>query len=136
MRSGTIPEPRDIASSLASSDYCFSTVERDDRTSQPDHGRAKKDVDREVRNEQDTKDRGKDKNSESQKDDNEGKEGQNDNQKGKRSRWPLIILAVVTVAAIVGGLIYWLSTRDLEDTDDAYTEGNAVSIAPKVSDMS
>ena len=30
-------------------------------------------------------------------------------------------------------MAYWFSTRNLEDTDDAYTEGNAVSIAPKVS---
>ncbi len=34
------------------------------------------------------------------KDDGEGK---------KRSRWPLIILAVVVVLAVIGGVTYWLA---------------------------
>ena len=50
-----------------------------------------------------------------------------------KSRWPLIIIAVVVVLAIIGAFIYWLMTRNLESTDDGYTEGNAVSIAPKIS---
>ncbi|WP_428492964.1 HlyD family secretion protein [Rhodopila sp.] len=49
-----------------------------------------------------------------------------------RSRWPLIILAVVVVAAIIAGAVYWFMTRNLESTDDAYTEGNAVADAAKV----
>ncbi len=49
-----------------------------------------------------------------------------------RSRWPLIILAVVVLAAIIGGAVYWFMTRNLESTDDAYTEGNAVSYAAQV----
>jgi membrane fusion protein (multidrug efflux system) len=49
------------------------------------------------------------------------------------SRWPLIILGVVVVAAIIAGVAYWLLTRDLESTDDAYTEGNAIAYAAKVS---
>jgi membrane fusion protein, multidrug efflux system len=51
----------------------------------------------------------------------------------RKSRWPLIILIVVVVIAIIAGVIYWLKTTGLESTDDAYTEGNAVSIAPQVS---
>lgn len=50
-----------------------------------------------------------------------------------KSRWPLIILGIVVLLAIIGGLIYWFMTRGLEDTDDAYTEGNAVSIAANIS---
>jgi membrane fusion protein (multidrug efflux system) len=50
-----------------------------------------------------------------------------------KSRWPLIILGVVVLLAIIGGVVYWLMTRGLEDTDDAYTEGNAVSIAANIS---
>jgi membrane fusion protein (multidrug efflux system) len=50
-----------------------------------------------------------------------------------KSRLPLIILIAIAVIAIIGGLIYWLLTRNEVSTDDAYTEGNAVSIAPKVS---
>jgi membrane fusion protein (multidrug efflux system) len=49
-----------------------------------------------------------------------------------RSRWPIVILAIVVVLAIIGGVVYWLLTRNLESTDDAYTEGNAIAIAPKV----
>ena len=133
MQTGTTFETGDVASGVARSNLRFSPVKRDDRTSQQDHGRAEDDVHREVRNEQDTEKRGKNEASEKRNEDNEGKEGQEEAQKGKKSRWPLVILAIVIVAAIIGGVVYWLSTRDLEDTDDAYTEGNAVSVAPKVS---
>ena len=59
------------------------------------------------------------------------KDGDKEPQK-PRSRLPIIILIVVALLAIIGGLIYWLMTRNQESTDDAYTEGNAVSISPKV----
>ena len=36
------------------------------------------------------------------------------------------------MAAIIGGIVYWVMTRDLESTDDAYTDGNAIAYAPKV----
>ena len=133
MQTGTILETSNFSSGSTNSSASFSPAERDDRASRQDHGRAEDDADREVRNEQDATKRGKDVASEKQKEHDERKEGQDEKQKGKKSRWPLVILAVVIVAAIIGGVIYWLSTRDLEDTDDAYTEGNAVSIAPKVS---
>ena len=50
-----------------------------------------------------------------------------------RSRWPLIILGIVVVLTIIGGIIYWWMTRALESTDDAYTEGNAIAFAAKIS---
>lgn len=50
-----------------------------------------------------------------------------------KTRWPLIILGFVVVAAIIAGIAYWLMTRNEESTDDAYTDGNAVAFAPKVS---
>lgn len=50
-----------------------------------------------------------------------------------RSRWPLIILAIVAVLAIVAGVVFLLLTRNLESTDDAYTDGNAIAYAAKVS---
>ncbi len=62
--------------------------------------------------------------------DKKGGEGE---QKKPKSRLPIIILIVIAIVAIIGGLIYWLMTRNEVSTDDAYTEGNAVSIAPKVS---
>jgi membrane fusion protein (multidrug efflux system) len=55
-----------------------------------------------------------------------------DDQQPKR-RWPLYILAAVVLLAIIGGVVYWLLTRDLESTDDAYTDGNAIAYAAKVS---
>lgn len=46
---------------------------------------------------------------------------------------PLIILAVVVVVMILIGLWFWLTTRNIETTDDAFTEANAVTIAAKAS---
>jgi membrane fusion protein, multidrug efflux system len=71
---------------------------------------------------------------------NNDKEG--DNEKGSdkdgkdqkpKSRWPIIIAIAVFLLAVIAGTGYWFMTRNQESTDDAYTEGNAVSIAPKVS---
>ena len=50
-----------------------------------------------------------------------------------KRRWPLIVLGIAVVLAIIAGIVYWLMTRDLESTDDAYTEGNAIAFASKVS---
>jgi len=65
--------------------------------------------------------------------DKKGDEDGEDGQKKPKSRTPIIVLIVIAVIAIIAGLIFWLMTRNQESTDDAYTEGNAVSIAPKVS---
>ena len=48
-------------------------------------------------------------------------------------RWPLVVLGIVVVLTIIAAIVYWLMTRNLESTDDAYTEGNAVAFAAKVS---
>jgi membrane fusion protein (multidrug efflux system) len=63
----------------------------------------------------------------------DGKDRDNDQKDKPKRRTPIIVLIVIAVIAIIGGLAYWLMTRNQVDTDDAYTEGNAVSIAPKVS---
>jgi membrane fusion protein, multidrug efflux system len=53
---------------------------------------------------------------------------------GPRSnRKPLIIVAVLAVIAGLIGTWYWHTTRNLEDTDDAYTDGRAITVAPRVS---
>ena len=49
-----------------------------------------------------------------------------------RRRWPLVVLAIVVALAIIGAVFYWLMTRGQVSTDDAYTEGNAVSFAAQV----
>ena len=50
----------------------------------------------------------------------------------KASPWVKIIGAIVIVLAIAGGTYYYVSTRNLESTDDAYTDGRSLTISPKV----
>ncbi|MGH6839216.1 MAG: HlyD family secretion protein [Methylocella sp.] len=54
-----------------------------------------------------------------------------------RERRGRVILGGVLIFGllIAAGIYYWLSTRNLEWTDDAYTDGQAVSIAPQVSGL-
>src|ERR1019366_7452069 len=48
-------------------------------------------------------------------------------------RRPVVLLGgIVLIALLIGGVTYyWLTTRNIESTDDAYTDGHAVSIAPQ-----
>ena len=50
-------------------------------------------------------------------------------------RRPLVVLGGILVFALLigSGAYYYFSTRNIESTDDAYTDGRAVSIAPQVS---
>lgn len=65
-------------------------------------------------------------------DDKKSEDSGQDQEDKPRSKWPLIALGVAVVIALIGGLIYWLMTKDQESTDDAYTDGRAVLISPKV----
>lgn len=50
-----------------------------------------------------------------------------------REHWLLVtVAACLLVVAAVGGLLYWLSVRDYESTDDAFVAARSFSIAPKV----
>jgi membrane fusion protein, multidrug efflux system len=53
----------------------------------------------------------------------------------RKARRPLVAVIGIAVVALllVGGVYYWWTTRNLESTDDAYTDGRAVTIAPQVS---
>ncbi|WP_175821319.1 HlyD family secretion protein [Burkholderia sp. BCC0419] len=65
-----------------------------------------------------------------------GGDGDGSNGDGERKRpgkKPLIILGAVVFVLLVGGLVWWFATRNQESTDDAYTDGNAVTVAPHVS---
>jgi membrane fusion protein, multidrug efflux system len=50
-------------------------------------------------------------------------------------RRPLLMLALVvaTVVLIAGGIAWWLYARQFESTDDAFIDGHAVQMAPKIS---
>jgi membrane fusion protein (multidrug efflux system) len=50
-----------------------------------------------------------------------------------RSKKPLIILGVVVVLAAIAAFFIWFAHRNQVSTDDAYTDGNVVTMAPKVS---
>jgi len=77
---------------------------------------------------------GKDNESKQDAKNGEGK-GQDGGEKKKHGpgKKPLIILAVVVVLLAVIAFVWWFLTRNQETTDDAYTDGNAITIAPKVS---
>lgn len=64
---------------------------------------------------------------------NGGPDGGGDNAQRKGpGKKPLIILGVVVIILLGVALYFWLTTRNQETTDDAYTESDAVTIAPKV----
>lgn len=65
-----------------------------------------------------------------QKKEGDGNDAENPKGPGKK---PLIILGIVVIVIIIAALIFWFLNRNLETTDDAFTEGNAVTVAPKIS---
>ena len=91
----------------------------------------------------DKKSRGDDK--KDGKDEEDGKDEKGPNRKDKdkeddakggsdkpHSKKPLIILAVVVVLLAIIGFIVWFAHRNQVSTDDAYTDGNVVTMVPKV----
>ncbi|HTH99431.1 MAG TPA: efflux RND transporter periplasmic adaptor subunit [Acidisoma sp.] len=52
---------------------------------------------------------------------------------GKKKILPRVIFILVLVVVAIGAFFYWWMNRNLIGTDDAYTDGRAVSIAPRVS---
>ncbi|CAB3755442.1 HlyD family secretion protein [Paraburkholderia solisilvae] len=73
---------------------------------------------------------GKDGDSEDGKSDKDGSDGQEEK---PHSRKPLYILAALVLLLLIGAGIWAFATRNQVSTDDAYTDGNAITIAPKVS---
>lgn len=45
---------------------------------------------------------------------------------------PLVILGIVVIVMLIVALVWWLMTKNQISTDDAFTEGDAVTIAPKI----
>ena len=65
----------------------------------------------------------------------EGKSEDEQAQGRRRGRRPVVIIVALVVAAllIAGGAYLYLSSRGKASTDDAYTDGNVVAIAPQIS---
>jgi membrane fusion protein (multidrug efflux system) len=56
-----------------------------------------------------------------------------DERKARRRKIVIrLIFLVILVVAAIGAFLYWFSTRNLIDTDDAFTDGRAISIAPRI----
>jgi membrane fusion protein, multidrug efflux system len=71
--------------------------------------------------------------------DNDGKKPDAEQNKGgekpnaPRSKKPLIITAIIVVVLAIVGFFIWFAHRNQVSTDDAYTDGNTVTMVPKVS---
>ncbi len=50
-----------------------------------------------------------------------------------RLPWKRLLFALIVLGVVAAGGDYWYLTRDQESTDDAYTDGRAIAIAPQVS---
>lgn len=67
------------------------------------------------------------------KDDKQKDGDGNNGEKGKGpGKKPLIILGIVVLIIVIVAAIFWFMNRNLETTDDAFTEGNTVTVAPKI----
>ena len=51
----------------------------------------------------------------------------------RKGRARLIILLLVGIIAVVAAAVWWLSHRNELTTDDAFTDGRAITVAPRVS---
>jgi membrane fusion protein (multidrug efflux system) len=51
----------------------------------------------------------------------------------KRKRKLIIIAAIALIVLIIGGISYWLYSRQFESTDDAFVDADITQVSPKVS---
>jgi membrane fusion protein, multidrug efflux system len=64
----------------------------------------------------------------------EGKQQGKAGEKEKpRSKKPLLIVAAIVVVGAIIGFLFWFARRNEVRTDDAYTDGNVVTMAPQIS---
>ena len=100
---------------------------QDDRRDEKKNGGGAKGAD--AKNGKDDKKNGKDDKKSDGKTEDEEAQGR------RRKRRPVVIIVALVVAAllIAGGIYFYLSTRGKASTDDAYTDGNVVAIAPQIS---
>jgi membrane fusion protein (multidrug efflux system) len=62
----------------------------------------------------------------------ERESGSDDKAQKKSGKKPLIILGFVVLIIAIVGFVWWFLTRNQETTDDAFTDGNAVTMAARV----
>jgi membrane fusion protein (multidrug efflux system) len=62
-----------------------------------------------------------------------GKDGNGEKSDKPRSKTPLVITAVIVVVLAMIGFFIWFAHRNQVSTDDAYTDGNTITMVPKVS---
>ncbi len=65
-------------------------------------------------------------------DDHENQTANDQATRKKRRPIVLIIVVLVLLLGALGGIYYFLAYKDIEDTDDAFTDGRAIQIAPQV----
>ena len=106
-----------------------------DEERQPSNGRrSDKETSRDRKSQDADKSKDSKKKSDEKKDNSsDGDEDEGEQRRKKRRPMVIGIAAVVVLLLIGGGVYYWLSTRGKATTDDAYTDGNIVTIAPQVS---
>jgi membrane fusion protein (multidrug efflux system) len=134
---GTALSERTVMSDQTAPSHGDEDQQRDRQSGAGDSGRAASGQDgandRSTKNDNGSKN-DKDSSNGNSKDEKDGKDGKDANGSGKnKSKKPLIILAVVAVILLIGAFIWWFATRNQVTTDDAYTDGNAITIAPQVS---
>ena len=74
----------------------------------------------------------------SQEDDEPADDGEDerseDEQAGRKKRRPTVLIVVILILLLgaLSGIYYYLANKDIEDTDDAFTDGRAIQVAPQV----
>ena len=77
---------------------------------------------------------GEESNDKEQSNDADGGKKQGRGEKDKpRSKKPLFIVGAIVLVGAIIGFFFWFARRNEVRTDDAYTDGNVVTMAPKVS---
>jgi membrane fusion protein (multidrug efflux system) len=64
---------------------------------------------------------------------NPSKDGNDGKPDAPRSKTPLLIIAIVVVVLAIIGFFVWFAHRNQVSTDDAYTDGNTITMVPKAS---
>jgi membrane fusion protein, multidrug efflux system len=62
-----------------------------------------------------------------------GKDGKDGKAGAPRSKTPLIIIAIIVLVLAIIAFFVWFTHRNQVSTDDAYTDGNTITMVPKIS---